>query len=315
MSETQESTRRVGIGERLSVSTLLRAYQWMPGIARSMRPRLVAATWSRSETFRKVLGVNGRIILGADVSADRLEAYGLGVLENIQRYLEGLVIASRMPLERLTSRIATIEGLDGFKGLFRSKGDRGIVLLSMHMGEFEPAAALIGDHAPVHVLYHRDPIRTLERIRTRARRRLGVSAHPVDAGLGTWATLRDVLGRGEVVALLGDRVQPGQSGAVVPVFGRSMEIPMGPFKLAASCDAWLVPVFNWRCRDGSLALRMEPPIQIDGDFRTRPEEHPAVRTWVGLMESMIAARPEQWLNVHPVWGMSSADDVSDRRVA
>ena len=315
MNGSSGAVRRVGVFERLSVSALLRGYQWTPKLTRFLRPRLVSATWSRAAAFREALGVNGRIILGDRTTEERIESYGIGVLENIQRYLEGLVIASRTPLEQLTSRIATIEGLEEFKTLFREKGERGIVLISMHMGEFEPAAALIGGHAPIHVLYHRDPIRTLERIRTRARRRLGVKGHPVDAGLGTWATLRDVLGRGEVVALLGDRVQPGQAGAEVPVFGRTMEIPMGPFKLAASCNALLVPVFNWRNPDGTLALRMESPIDVEGDLRTRPEDHPAVRRWVDLMESMIQARPEQWLNVHPVWGLAPKEGSIDRRVA
>lgn len=315
MSDATAPSRRVGVFERLSVSTLLRAYQWTPGLARSLRPRLVEATWARAAGFRRALAVNGRIILGPDASDARIEAYGIGVLENIQRYLEGLVIASRTPMATLTARISTIEGLEEFKANFRGRHGRGIVLISMHMGEFEPAAALIGGHAPIHVLYHRDPIRTLEGIRTRARRRLGVQGHPVDAGLGTWATLRDVLERGEVVALLGDRVQPGQAGAAVPVFGRTMEIPMGPFKLAASCGAMLVPVFNWRHPDGSLALRMDAPIEVEGDLRTRPEAHPAVRRWVELIETMIGDRPEQWLNVHPVWGLDQDAGSGDRRVA
>lgn len=315
MKATGTEGRRVGMAERLSVASILRAYQWTPRLARAMRPRLVAATWSRTPAWRDILGFNGRIILGSDASADRIESYGVGVLENMQRYLEGLVIASQSPLERLTARISSVEGLADFKRLFRTRGDRGVVLMSMHMGEFEPAAAIIKGHAPIHVLYHRDPIRTLERIRSRARRRLGVQGHPVDAGLGTWAGLRDVLDRGEVVALLGDRVQPGQTGVSMPVFGRAMEIPMGPFKLAASCNARLVPVFNWRHEDGTLALRMDEPIDVDGDLRSNPREHPAVRRWVGLMEQVIRARPEQWLNIHPVWGDPTPPASSDRRVA
>jgi len=315
--------RQVGPGERLSVATLLRGYHLAPRVMHRIRPRLVEATWNRAEPWRRALRENGRIILGPRATDAEIDDYGRGVLENMQRYMEGLVVAATTPVDRLLDRISLVEGLDEFREVFASRGDRGIVLLSMHMGEFEPAAAYIGRHLPIHVLYHRDPIATLEGFRRRARRRLGVIEHAVDAGLGTWAELRDALDRGEAVALLGDRVQPGQVGTPVEVFGRPMDLPIGPFKLAESCGAVVVPVFNWRRDDGSLAMRMTSPLELaGGDLRRDPSGHPAVRRWASLVESMIAAHPTQWLNVHPVWrggspAVSRGDDAvrHDRSVA
>lgn len=299
--------RRVGLGERLAVSALLRGHHFLPGVMRRLRPRLVRQTWSRADAWRESLQENGRIILGEQTTETELEAYGTGVLDGMQRYMEGLVVAATTPVDRLLARISHIEGLEEFRAIFKGRGERGIVLLSMHMGEFEPAAAFLGRHVPLHVLYHRDPIATLESYRRRARRRLGVQEHPVDAGLGTWAALRDALGRGEAVALLGDRVQPGQTGTPIDLFGRTTELPVGPFKLAESTGALVVPVFNWRLEDGSLAMRMDEPLEMDGgDLRRDPAGHPAVRRWAELVESMIAARPTQWLNVHPIWRTTPA---------
>lgn len=306
--------RRVGLVERVAVSALLRGHHFAPGITRRLRPRLVRETWSRANAWRASLRENGRIILGEQATDGELEAYGLGVLDGMQRYMEGLVLAATTPVDRLLARISHIEGLDEFRETFHGRGDRGIVLLSMHMGEFEPAAAFLGRHLPLHVLYHRDPIATLESYRRRARVRLGVTEHPVDAGLGTWAALRDALGRGEAVALLGDRVQPGQVGTPIELFGRTTELPVGPFKLAESTDSLVVPVFNWRLDDGSLAMRMEEPLDMSvGDLRRDPAGHPAMRRWAALVESMIAARPTQWLNVHPIW--RKAAESLDRSAA
>lgn len=308
MTASPPGGRRVGMAERLAVATLLRSHHLAPGVMRRLRPRLVRATWRRAAAWREALFENGRIILG-DVADDaELERYGLGVLDGMQQYMAGLVRAATMPIDRLLAGITHIEGLGEFRSLFRGRGERGIVLLSMHMGEFEPAAAYLGRHVPVNVLYHRDPIGTLESYRRRARRRLGVREHAVDAGLGTWVDLRDALGRGEAVALLGDRVQPGQTGTPVEVFGRPVDIPIGPFKLAESTGAVVVPVFNWRLADGSLAMRMDQPLDLEGgDLRRDPGGHPAVRRWAELVESMIAARPTQWLNVHPIWRTSSVE--------
>ncbi|MEC8320722.1 MAG: lysophospholipid acyltransferase family protein [Planctomycetota bacterium] len=291
------------------MSTLLRGYAHCPGFVRRLRPRLVRATWNRAPAWREALRSNGRVILGPDVTDDAVDAYGLGVLENMQRFMEGIALASRVPPEVLLDRIETIEGLEEFREHFAGRSGRGIVLLSMHMGEFESAAAYIGRHAPIHVLYQRDPIGTLERMRTRARKRLGVLGHRVDSGLGTWVDLRDALERGEVVALLGDRVQPGQRGTPMPVFGREMEIPIGPFKLAESTGALVVPVFNWRLASGGLVLRMDAPLSTEGDLRADPANHAGLRGWIESMEAVIKAHPEQWLNVHPVWrdrGLESA---------
>ena len=293
--------RRISMVERLAVSALLRGYAHAPWITARLRPRMVAETWRRAGSWRRTLQENGRIILGPDAGEAEIDAYGVGVLDHMQRYMEGIAIASRQTPKRLLDRIGHVEGLDRFRTHFRDRGGRGIVMLSMHMGEFEPAAAFIGRHAPIHVLYHRDPIRTLENMRRRARNRLGVIGHAVDDGLATWAELRDGLDRGEVVALLGDRVQPGQRGTPLSVFGRKMEIPVGPFKLAESAGASVIPVFNWRLPDGGLALRMEDPLPMDGDLRRDPGNHPGVRRWVSMIQDVISRHPTQWLNVHPVW--------------
>lgn len=293
--------RKAPLVERLAVSLLLRGYAHAPGITARLRPRMVAETWKRAKGWRESLIENGRVILGDEADDAALDAYGIGVLDSMQRYMEGIAAASTMPTERLLDRLQSIQGVTEFREHFANRSGRGIVLLSMHMGEFEPAAAYISKHVPIHVLYHRDSIRTLERMRNRARRRLGVVGHAVDDGLGTWAALRDVLDKGEVVALLADRVQPGQRGTRVPVFGREMEIPIGPFKLAESTDALVVPVFNWRLPGGGLALRMDAPLPMEGDLRRDPGNHAAVRGWVEKMEAVIKERPAEWLNVHPVW--------------
>ena len=293
--------RRTPLVERIAVSLLLQGYAYVPKITARLRSKMVAETWKRATAWRRSLIENGRVILGPEADSVALEAYGIGVLESMQRYMEGIATASRMSEDRLLKRIELIEGLTEFRDLVKGRDGRGIVLLSMHMGEFEPAAAYIGRHVPIHVLYQRDSIRTLERMRTRARRRLGVIGHAVDDGLGTWASLRDVLERGEIVALLADRVQPGQRGTLMRVFGHEMEIPIGPFKLAESTGSKLVPVFNWRLPGGGLALRMDAPLPMEGDLRRDPGNHSAVREWVRKMEAVIRDRPMEWLNVHPLW--------------
>lgn len=301
------SAPRPKMSEQLSVGSLLWGYRHVPRLMHLIRPTMVSMTWRLAGAWRDALRINGRIILGSEVSDERIDQYGLGVLLNMQRYMEGLVVASRSTEEDLLARIQSYQGIEQFKEVRRRH--RGAVLISMHMGEFEPAAALIRRFdAPMHILYRRDHISRLERVRDLARKRLGVTAHAVDDGLVAWAGLRDALDRNEVVAVHGDRVQPGQKGIRVELMGRMTQIPVGPFKLAHASGAPLVPVFNRHLPSGKLALEIGEPLEIDDRVVRSPEESSTVKAWIEMLTMHIRANPEQWLNVHRVW--ESEDSIS-----
>lgn len=286
--------------ERIAVAALLRGYQWAPGLMGRLRPRLVRATWNRAPKWRAAISSNARVIFGEEITEEAIKIFGCAVLENMQRYMADLMAATRSDEAELRARLESASGVGEYLAMRRN--GRGAILLSMHMGDFEAAAAFVQKHdAPIHVLYQRDRISLLERSRARVRNRIGVHAHRVDDGLKAWASLNDALERNEVVALQGDRVQPGQRGTKIELLGVMTELPIGPFKLAVSTGAPLVPVFNWRLPSGRYAVRIDAPIPVGEDVLRNPEECEALRVWAGLLGEAIQAHPEQWLNVHAVW--------------
>ena len=299
---SENSAPKMSMVERISVASLLNGYRFVPRFMHLIRPLMLSITWRTASSWKDALRVNGRVILGPEATAEEIDAYGRAVLLSMQRYMEGLVIASRATEEGILSRIDDFKGIDQYREI--RKRHRGAVLISMHMGEFEPAAALIRRFdAPMHILYRRDRISRLERIREVARKRFGVTAHAVDDGLAAWAALRDALERDEVVALHGDRVQPGQKGMKVDLLGHEMELPIGPFKLAFTCGAPLFPVFNRYLSGDRLALEIGSPIEVDSSIIQNPAESPAVQAWSRMLGERIREVPEQWLNVHPVWNL------------
>jgi hypothetical protein len=79
-----------------------------------------------------------------------------------------------------------------------------------------------------------------------------------------------------------------------------MELPIGPFKLAESCEALVVPVFNWRLEDGSLAMRMTAPLDLaEGDLRRDPSfPHVVLASPVGYTPSQCyPVRHNRWLTL------------------
>lgn len=288
------------MSERFAVASLLRGYQVAPRMMRRLRPRVVKATWNRAPAWRHAIASNARVIFGENLSGARIEAFGLAVLENMQRSLDDLVAATHSSEAQLRERLEGCEGREAY--LENRKSGGGAILISMHMGDFEAAAAFISKHdAPMHVLYERDQISLLERLRARARARIGVHAHAVNDGLSTWGALNDALERNEVVAMQGDRVQPGQRGTTVCVLGEPTTLPIGPFKLAFSTGAALIPVFNWREASGRYSVRIGAPIPCESDVITDPAHSTALRSWADQLGAAITSHPEQWLNVHAVW--------------
>ncbi len=304
MSEPKETLRSRWV-ENIAVGMLLRGYGWAPSLMHRIRPRIVRRTWKVAHAWRDALRANGKIILGPDADDEAIDRFGLGVLNNMQLYMAGLVAGSCMSRTALISRIGSFSGVENYQNV-RKENPRGAVIISIHMGDFESAAAIIADHdARMNVLYRRDQIDRLEKIRTRARERLNVRGHAVDDGMSTWLGLKDALERNEVVALHGDRVQPGQTGTKVNVLGHQTVLPIGPFKLAYAAKAPLVPVFNWRMDSGLFAMRIGAPIELDDRVMRDPENSTAVNGWAGMLGEHIRQFPEQWLNVHPVWTSNS----------
>ena len=300
MSDFKEAKRPRWV-ENMAVGLLLRGYGVAPSLMHRIRPRIVRRTWKVAHAWRSALRENGKIILGPDADDDAIDRFGIGVLNNMQLYMAGLVAGSCMSRTALVSRIGSFSGVEDYRTM-RKANPRGAVIISIHMGDFESAAAIIADHdAKMNVLYRRDHIDRLERIRARARKRLDVRAHAVDDGMATWLGLKDALGRNEVVALHGDRVQPGQTGTKVNVLGHQTVLPIGPFKLAYAAEAPLVPVFNWRMDSGLFAMKIGAPIELDDKVMRDPENSTAVNSWAEMLGDHIRSFPEQWLNVHSVW--------------
>lgn len=231
---------------------------------------------------------------GHDASDHR--RFGLEVLTEVQRFTEELVRTGSNDALPGHDDLSSIGNIHRYYA--RRKAGGGIVIATAHMGSFEVAARILVQlEKKVHVVYARDPSRTIERTRSRLRRRLGVIEHAVDDGIGTWRALQEALENDEAVAMPADRVQPGQTGFDVELMGATTRLPAGPFKLAMTAGAPLVPAFCARHPDGRYRVTVEPPIEFAGTWRRDLHNHEGVRTYVDALGRMLERYPTQWLMV------------------
>ena len=301
---------RLGLAERLLVDGLLcPGYRIAPGLMRRMRPMLVRLIWASAPGVRHALMRNAEVLLGPGHDVRDCKRFGLEVLSEIQQFTEDLVrsgVTEELPGHDDINSIGNIQ-----QYFARRQAGGGIVIATAHMGSFEVAASILVQlEKKVHVVYARDPSRSIERMRTRLRHKLGVIEHAVDDGIETWRALQDALENNEAVALPADRVQPGQSGFECELMGRTTHLPAGPFKLAMTAGSPLVPAFCARHEDGRYRVSVGRPIEFAGAYRRDLGEHEGVAEFVAEFESMLKRFPTQWLMVFDAFTRETEEHAS-----
>jgi lauroyl/myristoyl acyltransferase len=175
---------------------------------------------------------------------------------------------------------------------------RPCVLVSWHLGSFEPFATFLAERGL-------RPMAPIEEIRPRAlfeflterRARGAVDVIPL-------ATARRPLSRklrdGGLVAIIGDRDLAGD-GQPVTVFGHPTTMPIGPAALAWAHGASIIA---GRClRTGPDRFRVEGvPIEVAATGDRRADIAATVAELSRRLEHDIAAAPEQWWGAfQPFW--------------
>jgi lauroyl/myristoyl acyltransferase len=273
---------------RVELYRLTSALGWLPrrarlGVARRMA-RLVLPFLPRERAVvRKTLGV----MTGA--GGRRLDELTIELFGEFAMCFSDLISASRRPTQ-LGAYMGAVRGVEHIHQLVGA-----VVSLTAHVGNWELAGRILAQHSAraTHVVVAVEEARFLERWL----RRDGSGVHFVPrsnpmVSLGLMAALR----RGEAVALQGDRALGNRGDVPVPFFGRPAPFPIGPFHLARAAGAPLVPAFCTLDADGRYSVRVLEPLKI-----VRGGEEDALRTWVGMLERIVAQKPTQWFNFFDVW--------------
>jgi len=175
---------------------------------------------------------------------------------------------------------------------------RPCVLVSWHLGSFEPFATFLAERGL-------RPMAPIEEIRPRAlfeflterRARGAVDVIPLASARRPLSRkLRD----GGLVAIIGDRDLAGD-GQPITVFGHPTTMPIGPAALAWAHGASIVA---GRClRVGPDRFRAEgQPIEVAATGNRRADVAATVAALAEQLERDIAAAPEQWWGAfQPFW--------------
>ncbi|MFT4548739.1 MAG: putative LPLAT superfamily acyltransferase, partial [Pseudoalteromonas tetraodonis] len=120
-----------------------------------------------------------------------------------------------------------------------------------------------------------------------------------------------MLGRGEVVALQGDRVMGEVAPAEALVCGEMIKLPEGPHVLALASRSSIFPLFilrvGWR-RYRILAL---PPLDVPRRERGIPKSEVIGRSvdgWGAVLTSVLNGHWDQWLEFGTVFNEEGVEE-------
>jgi phosphatidylinositol dimannoside acyltransferase len=180
-----------------------------------------------------------------------------------------------------------------------------LIVIGMHFGALEvPGLWTSRQGLCVTAPMETAPDPDLHAYLSRSRAAAGVR---IVAPAGAGRALTAALARGEVVALVADRVVAG-AGARVELFGAETRLPLGPAALAleSGAPAWLITTrrAGWGRYRAHLE-RIELPV---ADAR-RERLGGFLANQARAFERAVAQAPEQWWTVFfPIWRASESPD-------
>ena len=180
--------------------------------------------------------------------------------------------------------------------------DRGAIVISAHVGNWEVAGNALGDTRTVNVIMvdnERPRIRELFQ-RALSRRRINVIPFGRNMLEPAFA-IKAALDRHEIVCMHGDR-SIGRNDETADFLGAPALFPRGPFEIAAITGAALTPVFAVRESWKRYRLIILSPISVHGSDRDAAIRS-AVREYAAALEKTVRAYPYEWYNFYDFWHM------------
>jgi lauroyl/myristoyl acyltransferase len=218
---------------------------------------------------------------------------------NFRNHAKAYADLMRLPVARVED-LRPLLRVEGTENLDRARErHRGVLVISVHMGSWEVAAAIwAATVAPVTLFAEELEPRELYEWYRRTRARLGISVLPL-----TRAGLRQVLvalDQDEMVITAIDRDITG-SGIVVEFLGRPARIPDGPAAIALRKGTPLLPVAVYRLPDDTFQAVGYPPIFAEPTGDRLADVRCVTCQLVERLEEVIRAHPDQWHLPHRIF--------------
>ena len=199
-----------------------------------------------------------------------------------------------------------VEGEQNFLDVI--KGDRGVVIVSAHMGNWEVGLHFTNYYSkPMLGVAASTRYGLADLLLSRSRNRLG---NIIVEKKGSLSKMTEGLRRGEVVGMLIDQSRRKQ-GVEVTFFDRKATASPAAALLALRCNSLVLPAFSVRGPDGELTNQVKKPFEMirTGDLRRDIQSN--TQRMIDIVEEMVRKYPDQWFWLLKPWKVHYPNLYSD----
>jgi predicted LPLAT superfamily acyltransferase len=195
---------------------------------------------------------------------------------------------------------------------------RGAVVLGSHLGSFDAMRLVAAMRSPIGIkvmMYTQHAARINEVFRQMGEvsgSNATVGVISVEPGsLSHVLEVKRAIARGEVVAILADRLHPGERarGVDVEFLGAPVSLPQGPFLMAAALGCPVLVMAGLRAGNRKYEIHVErfaDPLKIPRRDRAGQLQYHA-QSYADWLARLCTVAPYQWFNFYDYWDLESPE--------
>lgn len=238
------------------------------------------------------------------------EIHSYGILKTEWSILKNYILLGKAIIDKVT----VIAGFhhnftydyEGEQYLHQMANDgKGGIIIGAHAGNWEIAGYLLKRiNKPVHVLMYDGERSNIKELLENVTG--GESFNTIyiyDNDLSHIYKVNEVLQRGEIIAMHGDRFIPGNKTHECQFFGRPANFPLGPYYLAAQFDVPVCFVSTMKETNTHYHFYSTPPIHMPAGSKKDRNRLVAemAEQYASELEKMVKKYPLQWFNYYNFW--------------
>jgi len=184
--------------------------------------------------------------------------------------------------------------------------EKGFIFAGSHIGNFElMGQAMEQDRKPINCIIFGGESRIVQAHRDEVFEKNNVNLIPVSADMSHLFAIKEALDKGEVVAILSDRMFDSNKKQTVPFLGHPAEFPVGIFRIAAMLDVPVVSAFMLKGKGVHYQNYLVPLKCTSTEKSSTAKANALLVEYVHSLESVLKEHPEQWFNFYDFWQLET----------
>lgn len=248
---------------------------------------------------RHIAQANLATVLGRDADDPEVARVTRRSFRNFAKYVVEIMRFPSLTREDI-ARLVTIPEETWTHLQEARAGGRGVIIASIHYGNFELAGARLAEQIPLSVVADDIGNARLMDLLTGNRSHKNITLFTPD---GAAKKVLRALRRNEIVGFmvdLGPRAM-AFSNVEADFFGRPTRFPAIVAELARASGAPIVVATATREPGGTFHTRSLPPIRVGRTAEAASEVQRGIQDVARAIETLLRRRPDQWYIFRPMW--------------